>query len=451
MEVAFATMSRAGLVCVALVACASSTPTPSPSPTSTSTPTPTSTSTSASLPPEPPDAPSPPASAAVLAKAYRALTEETLAPGSPAEVYRAALLALGASEVEGEASADALEARATSLIHERALGREAMWRAIEAMAAASGNPHALLIREADVGASVAGLPHVSLGMRVATAEDGRFVVTQVFAGGPAEGAGVKEGDVLVALDGRRVARGARDLFRYSGRPKGSVVLVSVEREGSLVTLRATLTAFLHPVVSWTLLPEKVALLRISAMTKSDEPARDTADATRAALAEIQRAGAAALVIDLRGNGGGQGVARLASIFTDKTPLHVARARSGALDVTGRKGAAWPKRWPAALLIDEGTTSAAEMFALALMEHGAAVAVGQPTCGALSVPAAVPLGDGRAVMVPKVAVVGPVTRRSPPGGRVQPDVLVRNRTPEDFAAKRDPQLAAALARLSSSPR
>jgi carboxyl-terminal processing protease len=95
-----------------------------------------------------------------------------------------------------------------------------------------------------------------------------------------------------------------------------------------------------------------------------------------------------------------------------------------------------------VLVDDQTLSSAELITLALQDHGVARVVGEPTAGGLTVPRYVPLED-HVIMTPERFAVGPRTGRTPEQYRVQPDVFVPNRTPEDFAAGNDPQLARAL--------
>jgi carboxyl-terminal processing protease len=100
-----------------------------------------------------------------------------------------------------------------------------------------------------------------------------------------------------------------------------------------------------------------------------------------------------------------------------------------------------------VLVDDQTLSSAELITLALQDHGVARVVGEPTAGGLTVPRYVPLGDGYVLMTPERMALGPATGRIPEGRRVHPDVLVRNRSPEDFASGKDPQLDRAMELLT----
>ena len=84
--------------------------------------------------------------------------------------------------------------------------------------------------------------------------------------------------------------------------------------------------------------------------------------------------------------------------------------------------------------------------LALRECAGVKVVGQPTAGGLNVPRQLLFGNGDMLMVPERLALGARTRKSPPGMRIQPDILSPNRTVADLVAGRDPQLETARAVL-----
>jgi C-terminal processing protease CtpA/Prc len=87
-----------------------------------------------------------------------------------------------------------------------------------------------------------------------------------------------------------------------------------------------------------------------------------------------------------------------------------------------------------------------MFVAALDEYGLADVVGAKTNGCVGFTAVEPLGDGSSLAVTTHVHLGPVTSAPLNGIGVIPDETV-SRTAEDIAAGRDPQLDAAIARLS----
>lgn len=106
-----------------------------------------------------------------------------------------------------------------------------------------------------------------------------------------------------------------------------------------------------------------------------------------ALAALEAAGARALVLDLRGNPGGDvGVAvALAGLFLGGGAV-VARVEGAALEATSTRA---PSALPLVALLDGGTASSAEVLAAALADHDRAVLTGATTFGkSLATPVAV---------------------------------------------------------------
>ncbi len=111
-------------------------------------------------------------------------------------------------------------------------------------------------------------------------------------------------------------------------------------------------------------------------------ATSTPARVHAALADLERRGATAVVFDLRKNPGGEamGAIELAGDFLEPGS-EIARLVDGEGDAeVYRARARSPSRLPLVLLVDGGTASAAELFAGALRAHGRATLVGARTFG-----------------------------------------------------------------------
>ena len=78
--------------------------------------------------------------------------------------------------------------------------------------------------------------------------DAGVLIGQVEAGGPAQRAGVKVGDVLVAVDGEKVASSWAVLRRLRDRKKGDRVVLRLIRDRKPRELRATLDARPRPEI-----------------------------------------------------------------------------------------------------------------------------------------------------------------------------------------------------------
>lgn len=161
---------------------------------------------------------------------------------------------------------------------------------------------------------------------------------------------------------------------------------------------------------------------------------------------LEAAGLGVLILDLRGNPGGEldASVRLAGDFLDEGAV-IARITAADGDETvleAPAGSTYP--FPLVVLVDGGTASAAEVFAGSLQAHGRAVIVGEETYGKGVVQRVMPGAGGQG------AVYATVARWAPRGGEgidgvgVQPDVAVGREDAAEGHAGEDVQLNVALA-------
>jgi carboxyl-terminal processing protease len=131
-----------------------------------------------------------------------------------------------------------------------------------------------------------------------------------------------------------------------------------------------------PPVEGRMVSEGVGYVAIRAFS-ADVPARFFVTA-RALAAQGMRA----MVLDLRGNPGGEETAfvELASDFLDAGSVVVARIDGDGDETVLRASREAAYRWPVTIVVDRWTASAAELFAGCLKAHGRARVVGERTYG-----------------------------------------------------------------------
>ncbi len=172
----------------------------------------------------------------------------------------------------------------------------------------------------------------------------------------------------------------------------------------------------------------------------------------AALSELRAQGMQSLIIDLRGNPGGVGamsvpLARM--LLTAGGSLGTLKFRDFKQEF---QVAANPEAFAGelVLLVDEGTASTSEIFALGMRDLGRlrAIVGGRASAGA-ALPSLIERLDGGAILQYVVGDYHSSKGRAAEGDGVVPDLLV-DESRADFIAGEDPVLNAALALLTSAP-
>jgi carboxyl-terminal processing protease len=271
-------------------------------------------------------------------------------------------------------------------------------------------------------------------------------VDRVLPGGPAERAGLRSGDRFERIDGKPVAEiggaGLRDALRGK---VGSTVRLDVLRDGQRLSFAVVRAVVRDPEVTMARFGDAgyVRLARFGDRASAE---------LGAALRDLEGLGVRALVLDLRGNGGGYGdeATAVASLFIERGPIFTTRERSGRLTVSRASGhAAWAGK-PLAVLVDGDTASAAEIVAGAVQDAGAGTLVGARTFGKGVVQSIFPLPDGSALKVTTARYTTPKGRDIDRIG-IAPDVPVAEPPGSRLGdPQADPQLAAALAALGAAP-
>lgn len=292
-----------------------------------------------------------------------------------------------------------------------------------------------------------------------------LAVEQVLYGQPAWNAGVRNGDILANVDGTPVARlgtlGQQLQAlpgRIDGRP-GTTVRLGVLRGGQPLSFTLTRRNLTLPTVYSRIFG---GVLDLQVVSFGADTAAQAVAQLRAGLAR----GATAVVLDLRGNGGGyvSAAVTLASQFlTRRAGEQDVVVRRGRLDIRGTPSSAQSvirdriqpgglaPAVPLVVLVNGGTASAAEIVTAALRDYHRATVVGTRTYGKGSVQVSYPLPNGDQLHLTVERWYGP-DGESIDGKGITPTDSVSLPNPDDLftlqaqsaSPTRDPQLQAALA-------
>jgi len=232
--------------------------------------------------------------------------------------------------------------------------------------------------------------YYGVGMQVGP-RNNKVIVIAPFAGAPAYRAGIRPGDIIVAVDGKNTDNmSVSDVADLLKGPKGTTVKITVLREGSDKPLDFTIVRDEIPRYSVDvhfLIRPGIGYIHISGFQETTEKeVRDALDE----FGDIH-----GLILDLRQNPGGllsEGVG-VADQFLKKGQVIVSHhGRASAEKVYRATHGNGGKDYPIVVLVNRGTASAAEIVAGAIQDHDRGLIVGETTFGKGLVQTVYPLSE-----------------------------------------------------------
>jgi carboxyl-terminal processing protease len=263
-----------------------------------------------------------------------------------------------------------------------------------------------------------------IGVEVLQLPDGTVRVISPIDDTPAARAGIKSGDIIVAVDGKPLVPSDDDQGPLRGAP-GSKVTLKIVREGAAKPLDITLQRETIRVASVRsrMLEPGYGYIRIAAFQA------DTAADFERNLAKLQEQSGGklgGLVLDLRSNPGGlltsavqiaDDLLETGKIVSTRGRIAISDAEFGATPGDLMHGA------PVVVLVDAGSASASEVLAGALHDNERARVVGSRTFGKGSVQTLLPLDNGDSVKLTTARYFTPSGKSIQARG-IEPDVVLK---------------------------
>ena len=232
--------------------------------------------------------------------------------------------------------------------------------------------------------------YYGVGMQIAP-RNNKIIVVAPFAGTPAYKAGLRPGDVIIAVDGKGTDNlGVSDVADMLKGPKGTNVHISILRESTDKPLEFNVVRDEIPRNSVDLkflVRPGIGYMHVSAFNETTE--QEVEDALQQ-FGELK-----GLILDLRGNPGGllnEGVG-VADKFLKKGQVIVShRGRSSPEKMYKASHGNAGKDYPLVVLVNRGTASAAEIVSGAIQDHDRGLIVGEVTFGKGLVQTVYPLSE-----------------------------------------------------------
>ena len=228
-----------------------------------------------------------------------------------------------------------------------------------------------------------------------------ITVLSVIPKGPSSEAGVRPGDRIVKINGRTVA-GQKipqdSMVKMMRGKRGTRVKLGVKRASldELVDIEVTRAPIeIHSIETSFMLDEKskIGFVRLSQFSRTSH------SEMRSAIAKLREEGMRALIVDLRGNGGGfldQAILIANEFLPDKSLIVYTEDRFGDQIKEYSRGNGGSTDVEIAILVDETSASSSEILAGAIQDNDRGVIIGRRTFGKGLVQSQIPFADGSAI-------------------------------------------------------
>lgn len=228
-----------------------------------------------------------------------------------------------------------------------------------------------------------------VGITFSTNNKGEYIVINTIPDTPAEKAGLKAGDILLAVDGKTY--GSMETLSAALKGKaGTKVKLTFARDGKEKTVTMARAKIVNQTVTSKMLDDNIGYIAITSFEEH------TAEKFEEALKKMEDKKVRGLVIDLRQNGGGivEAGTKIADSLLGKGTITYLQDRNGKRNYI--KSDEKATKLPYAVLVDEGSASTSEIVAAAIKDDGKHPLVGTKTFGKGIVQSTGELKDGDAL-------------------------------------------------------
>lgn len=262
--------------------------------------------------------------------------------------------------------------------------------------------HTRFLTPQDVQSEKQQLSGTLVGIGAAVKQDTKtkeIIITSTVPGAPAEKAGIKRGDIIVAVNGVSAVGRDRDtvVAQIDAGQAGTTVSVTVKRPSTNQTLTFTMKRAViqvPSVVSYYIAQDHIAHIQITQFSGG------VSNQLRSALNSAKKSGAKSIILDLRDDPGGylQEAINVTSEFVARGNVLLEQDSTGQRTPQPVNGHPLDTTTPIVVLTNSNTASAAEIVSGALKDNHRAIVMGMKTFGTGTVLDEFDLSDGSAILI-----------------------------------------------------
>lgn len=315
---------------------------------------------------------------------------------------------------------------------------DAAYKAAEAIVESLGDPYSTFYRPAGSRAFQSRIQGEVSGIGAQVEDrEGVLTITTPLTNSPAEKAGLKPNDQIIAVDGTSIlGLPYEEMVDHVRGPKGSVVKLRIRRNGAEFDVEVTRAVVKVPEIEiqWQ---EEIAVVKLMQFGKLSETD------LRPQMLHIQEQSPKGIILDLRSNPGGllHAATVVASNFLPKgSGVAIIRSRAGERTERTEEEPTIDASVPVVVLVNGGSASASEIVAAALQDAKRVTVVGEQSYGKGTVQEVLEFTDKSSLKLTIAEWLSPLAHKID-GIGVKPDVVVAT-------GERDEQMTKAIAILKS---